>query len=107
MQLSGDDERPRIAKVSGRGRERPYVEKPSGYSFFPKELVPMPKSWVAQSCNLVSASIHESGGHFAVSRERQVVTPAAILNGFTGDGEAEGATCRHRGVPPEGMERSE
>ncbi|CAK4034020.1 epoxide hydrolase [Lecanosticta acicola] len=51
--------------TSGRGRERPYVEKPSGYSFFPKELVPMPKSWVATSCNLVSASVHETGGHFA------------------------------------------
>lgn len=25
----------------------------------------MPKSWVATSCNLVSASIHSSGGHFA------------------------------------------
>ncbi|KAK4633797.1 putative epoxide hydrolase [Fulvia fulva] len=63
--LSGDDERPRIAKVNGRGRERPYIEKPSGYSFFPKELVPMPKSWVAQTCNMVSASVHETGGHFA------------------------------------------
>ncbi|SMR46042.1 unnamed protein product [Zymoseptoria tritici ST99CH_1A5] len=63
--LSGDDQRPRINTISGRGRERPYVEKPSGYSFFPKELVPMPKSWVADTCNLVSASIHTSGGHFA------------------------------------------
>ncbi|KAF2165146.1 hypothetical protein M409DRAFT_24535 [Zasmidium cellare ATCC 36951] len=63
--LSGGDERPRIASASGRGRERPHVSKPSGYSFFPKELVPMPKSWVAQSCNLVSAKVHTSGGHFA------------------------------------------
>jgi len=63
--LSGDDERPRIAKVSGRGAQKNYIEKPSGYSFFPKELVPMPTSWVAQTCNLVSSSIHTSGGHFA------------------------------------------
>ncbi|CZT23476.1 related to epoxide hydrolase [Ramularia collo-cygni] len=63
--LSGDEERPRIAKVNGRGRARPYVEKPSGYSFFPKELVPMPVSWVATSCNLISSAIHSSGGHFA------------------------------------------
>ncbi|KXS97485.1 hypothetical protein AC578_9074 [Pseudocercospora eumusae] len=62
---SGDDERPRQAKVSGKGRERPYVEKPSGYSFFPLELVPMPVSWVATTCNLVSSKVHQSGGHFA------------------------------------------
>ena len=65
--LAGDDERPRIGKVGGRGRQRPYVEKPSGYSFFPKELVPMPVSWVAKTANLVSSKVHSSGGHFAVS----------------------------------------
>lgn len=64
--MAGDEERPRIAKASAGGAPRPYVEKPSGYSFFPKELMPMPKSWVAQSCNLVYAKTHTSGGHFAV-----------------------------------------
>lgn len=63
--LTGGDERPRIASHAGRGRKRDQVTKPSGYSFFPKELVPMPVSWVAQSCNLVSSTIHSSGGHFA------------------------------------------
>ncbi|KAI0128325.1 Alpha/Beta hydrolase protein [Xylariales sp. AK1849] len=48
-----------------RGDIRAYVSKPSGYSFFPKELMPMPISWVATSCNLVSAVTHTSGGHFA------------------------------------------
>lgn len=44
----------------------PYVEKPCGYSFFAHEIVPIPKSWAATSCNLVSYNQHEHGGHFAV-----------------------------------------
>lgn len=44
----------------------PYVEKPSGYSFFAHEIVPIPKSWAAKTCNLVSYNQHENGGHFAV-----------------------------------------
>jgi len=64
---SGDSEEPKISKASGKGRDRPYVEKPSGYSFFPKELMPMPRSWVATNCNLVHSGLHTSGGHFAVS----------------------------------------
>ncbi|KAH8196082.1 hypothetical protein TruAng_009738 [Truncatella angustata] len=63
--MEGDQEEPRIAKASGRGDIRAYVSKPSGYSFFPKELMPMPISWVATSCNLVTATTHTSGGHFA------------------------------------------
>ena len=49
------------------GREMLYVEKPFGYSFFPKELAPTPKSWAATSGNLVHYGQHKSGGHFAVS----------------------------------------
>lgn len=63
--LSGGEERPRIATNSGKGRPRPYIEKPSGYSFFPKELVPMPVSWIRTNINLVHSTVHESGGHFA------------------------------------------
>lgn len=44
----------------------PYVEKPCGYSLFPHEIIPVPKSWAAKSCNLVSYNQHEHGGHFAV-----------------------------------------
>ncbi|KAI1823685.1 Alpha/Beta hydrolase protein [Xylaria intraflava] len=63
--IAGDAERPRIAKASGRGHPRLYVSKPSGYSFFPQDIMPMPASWVATSCNLVSVATHETGGHFA------------------------------------------
>ncbi|KAK5681832.1 hypothetical protein LTS10_006365 [Elasticomyces elasticus] len=50
--------------MSGK-RETPYVSKPSGYSLFPKELVPVPKSWAAATANIVSYSQHKKGGHFA------------------------------------------
>lgn len=64
--LSGGDERPRIANLTtARGRPRPYIEKPSGYSFFPMELMPMPTSWIKTNTNLVSSNVHTSGGHFA------------------------------------------
>jgi microsomal epoxide hydrolase len=48
----------------------PYVEKPSGYSLFANEIVPIPKSWAAMSCNLVAFNQHERGGHFAVSETK-------------------------------------
>lgn len=43
-----------------------YVDKPLGYSFFPKELFPVPGSWAKKIGNLVSYGRHDSGGHFAV-----------------------------------------
>lgn len=51
-----------------------YVAKPSGYSFFPKELMPIPVSWVATTANLVHSKVHTSGGHFAVSFLRFCLT---------------------------------
>jgi len=74
---SGDSEEPKISKASGKGRDRPYVEKPSGYSFFPKELMPMPRSWVATNCNLVHSGLHTSGGHFAAMEK-----PDELLSDF-------------------------
>lgn len=42
-----------------------YIKKPLGYSWFPKELAPIPRAWVATTGNLVFSRQHESGGHFA------------------------------------------
>lgn len=56
----------RALASGGRGPQK-FVDKPSGFSFFPKELAPSPKSWVQATCNLVSYNQHASGGHFAVS----------------------------------------
>lgn len=50
----------------GDGREpQAYIEKPSGFSYFPRELFPCPKSWAETSMNLVAFQQHQSGGHFA------------------------------------------
>ena len=43
----------------------PPLTKPTGYSFFPKELFPGVKYIIESESNLVSYSVHEQGGHFA------------------------------------------
>jgi len=43
----------------------PKEAKPTGFSFFPKELSPGIKSALEKHCNLVSYVQHERGGHFA------------------------------------------
>lgn len=48
-----------------------HIDQPFGYSYFPEEIAPMPKSWVATTGNLVFAKQHEHGGHFA-AMERPV-----------------------------------
>ncbi|KAL1856705.1 hypothetical protein Plec18170_003676 [Paecilomyces lecythidis] len=42
-----------------------YIHKPYGHSFFPKELSPLPRSWVETTGNLVFWGQHSKGGHFA------------------------------------------
>ncbi|KAH7401259.1 epoxide hydrolase-like protein [Pyrenochaeta sp. MPI-SDFR-AT-0127] len=51
-----------------------YVDKPVGYSYFPYELAPIPKSWAAKTGNLVSFNSHDHGGHFAALEQ-----PAELL----------------------------
>ncbi|KAH6716400.1 Alpha/Beta hydrolase protein [Leptodontidium sp. MPI-SDFR-AT-0119] len=48
-----------------------YVEKPMGYSWFPKEIAPIPKIWVKTTGNLVWHKQHEAGGHFAALERPQ------------------------------------
>ncbi|KAF2261363.1 alpha/beta-hydrolase [Lojkania enalia] len=47
------------------GLQQAYLEKPLGYSFFPYELLPVPRAWAARTGRLVWAREHSSGGHFA------------------------------------------
>ena len=42
-----------------------HIRKPFGYSLFPKEVNPTPRSWAATTGNLSWFRQHESGGHFA------------------------------------------
>ncbi|RDB28121.1 putative epoxide hydrolase [Hypsizygus marmoreus] len=42
-----------------------YINKPFGFSWFPKELGLVPRSWAATTGNLVFFRRHSKGGHFA------------------------------------------
>lgn len=76
--MGNPEEKPKIARTSvlasGAAMQLPYVNKPTGYSLFAHEIVPIPKSWAAMTCNLVAFNQHEHGGHFA-AMER----PAELL----------------------------
>ncbi|KAK5459550.1 hypothetical protein LTS15_003679 [Exophiala xenobiotica] len=39
--------------------------KPLGYSWFPKEINPIPRAWIETTGNLVFYRQHDKGGHFA------------------------------------------
>jgi microsomal epoxide hydrolase len=49
------------------------LKKPFGHSNFPKELLPMPKSWVATTGNMVWYKHHDKGGHFAALEVPEVL----------------------------------
>ncbi|KAH8695276.1 Alpha/Beta hydrolase protein [Talaromyces proteolyticus] len=51
-----------------------YCRKPMGYSWFPKEIAPVPKSWAATTGNLRWFRRHDKGGHFAAMEQ-----PHALL----------------------------
>ncbi|KAJ5692502.1 hypothetical protein N7462_001925 [Penicillium macrosclerotiorum] len=50
-----------------------YIKKPFGFSFFPKELAPLPRSWIETTGNLVFYERHQKGGHFAALEEPEVL----------------------------------
>ncbi|WVW79125.1 hypothetical protein I302_101090 [Kwoniella bestiolae CBS 10118] len=45
--------------------EKEYQNTPTGYSYFPKEIVPTPVHFVKTAHNLVWSREHKAGGHFA------------------------------------------
>jgi microsomal epoxide hydrolase len=54
-----------------------HIQKPLGFSWFPKEIAPVPKAWVEATGNLVWFRQHDRGGHFA-ALER----PGVLLGDF-------------------------
>lgn len=48
-----------------------HITKPFGYSYYPKELIPIPVEWVATTGHLVWSKIHDRGGHFAALEQPQ------------------------------------
>ncbi|PYH45409.1 epoxide hydrolase family protein [Aspergillus saccharolyticus JOP 1030-1] len=63
-----------LPKVQHAQDPRWYIKKPFGFSYFPKELVPIPRAWVETTGNLVFWNSHEKGGHFAAFEQ-----PAELL----------------------------
>lgn len=49
-----------------------YVKKPMGYSWYPKELAPIPRAWVETTGNLVWYRAHTEGGHFAAMEKPEL-----------------------------------
>jgi microsomal epoxide hydrolase len=49
------------------------ITKPMGFSWFPYELAPIPKSWVETTGNLVFHRAHDRGGHFAALERPEVL----------------------------------
>ncbi|KAL2065164.1 hypothetical protein VTL71DRAFT_4305 [Oculimacula yallundae] len=52
----------------------PKVRVPFGFSNFPKEIIPVPRSWAETEGNLVFYREHKKGGHFAALEQ-----PSALL----------------------------
>lgn len=53
--------------VGGPPPRLPFIEKPFGYSTFPKDVMPVPVSWAATTAKLIFFKKHTSGGRFPVS----------------------------------------
>ena len=59
--------------ADSHGSKKWHVNKPLGYSWFPKEINPIPKAWIETTGNLVFYRQHEKGGHFAaLERPREL-----------------------------------
>ncbi|KAJ5624140.1 Alpha/Beta hydrolase protein [Penicillium lagena] len=50
-----------------------YIKKPFGFSSFPMELAPVPRSWVETTGNLKYWEQHQKGGHFAALEQPQAL----------------------------------
>lgn len=50
-----------------------HISKPLGYSWFPKEIAPVPKAWVSTMANVVWHRQHTEGGHFAALEKPQAL----------------------------------
>ncbi|KAF9453140.1 alpha/beta-hydrolase [Macrolepiota fuliginosa MF-IS2] len=73
----------------------PPVKIPTGYSYFPKELMVSPRSWM-KAPNVVFESQHERGGHFA-AYECPAVLVGDLRRMFGKNGPAFGVVGSHQG----------
>lgn len=66
-----------------------FIRKPLGFSWFPKEIAPVPRRWVETTGDVVFYREHARGGHFAA-----LEVPEVLL----GDLEEFVGVVRGRGV---------
>lgn len=50
-----------------------YITQPTAFTSFQTEIKPLPRSWAAQSANLVFYRYHTKGGHFAAMEKPEVL----------------------------------
>ncbi|KAJ7583429.1 Alpha/Beta hydrolase protein [Mycena floridula] len=50
-----------------------YITKPFGFSWFPKEIAPVPRAWAATTGDLIFYRQHPKGGHFAAVEHPDVL----------------------------------
>ena len=55
------------------GSKKWHINKPFGYSWFPKEINPIPKAWIETTGDLTFFRRHNKGGHFAALEQPQVL----------------------------------
>ncbi|KAF2801503.1 alpha/beta-hydrolase [Mytilinidion resinicola] len=60
-----------------------FIAKPVGFSWFPKEVAPVPRAWVESTGRVVWWRAHDRGGHFAALERPGVVW--GDVEGFVGE----------------------
>ncbi|KAF2722235.1 alpha/beta-hydrolase [Polychaeton citri CBS 116435] len=60
--------------ISFHSNKKYQTQKPLGFSWNPKEILPMPASWVAASGNMTWHKRHSNGGHFAAMEKPDAFT---------------------------------
>ncbi|KAK4699416.1 hypothetical protein P7C70_g6842, partial [Phenoliferia sp. Uapishka_3] len=63
----------RERSVGLHGEPEWFIKKPTGFSFFPEEIVQTPASWIGTTCNLVWTKEHSKGGHFAAMEQPELL----------------------------------
>ncbi|KAH8690457.1 Alpha/Beta hydrolase protein [Talaromyces proteolyticus] len=59
--------------AESHGTKRWHINKPLGFSWFPKEITPVPRAWVETTGDLVFYRQHKKGGHFAAMEQPEAL----------------------------------
>lgn len=65
--------RERFTGKPGAGNPEFYINRPMGFSWFPKEIGAVPRAWIETTGNLVFFREHSRGGHFAALEQPELL----------------------------------